>query len=638
MRDGITNLEVKPDVLAEDERFQLAMSQILNMVPKNSPEDRQHLFRSWLELTGASWAWLWISHQDGHAEDRWEVLYVFSSEGNHGNYAPGRRKLSVTMEGTGKKQPVVQYCSDFEKPILIDKPAEWEFEKNGLIYSVLGHQDLTKYGCQSFLTVPLVFPRSEGSAGAYSVLSDMKGALCLHFSEKSPPKPLLSEAEYLLLARATASAFAHSFAAAQFKLLHDLHSLAAEYLTKFGLNPTERRNEYLKKVIELIKTHLHVSYVTIFYQTKDKERVECIATTGIECDDIELPQDQLASAWYKKGEHRTGKVYETGLPFVYQGTGKCPPSEGESKQWREVPGNIPDSDRAWVVWPICTPVTPGTGQKGEVLGVIHCVDNRAPHNDDEKRPFDPMQLQTLDFIAEQLAPVLDTMAASIWRDQTINFVKHDLYAPLRVIDDEAQKLQDYLDGRDRKIDYIPKNIRASVVMAKNLAGSLSEQIAFTPEPTYLEGDIIARLKDGLGQFAWVENGMKIKYKGLRDNNIPRLMVDRNLIERVVCNLLINAIKYGFEDTEINVVGEVRNEGFVVLVENYGIGIDSGDRMRIFDGIYRSEKAKERNLGLGLGLKIARETMRRHGGDLRLEQLYNPTVFAMIFPKSLAVNY
>jgi signal transduction histidine kinase len=229
------------------------------------------------------------------------------------------------------------------------------------------------------------------------------------------------------------------------------------------------------------------------------------------------------------------------------------------------------------------------------------------------------------------------MAASIRRDLTVNFVKHDLYAPLRVIDDQAQQLQEYLNGRERRMEYVPANIKASVVLAKNLAGSLCDQQAFSPEPTYLEGDIIARLRDGLGRFAWVENRMRINYEGLRE--IPRLNLDRNLIERVICNLLINAIKYGYEETDIEVIGEKRPEtdNYAVRVENYGIGIKPEEELRIFEGTFRSPAAKERKLGLGLGLKIARAAMRRHGGDLRLETRSEPTVFALIFPRALALQ-
>lgn len=628
MSDQNTTLEIKPVSPSENTRIQRTIACILGMIPKEPEKDFQKLCQCWLTLTGADWAWLWINHQQEQHEPEWEVVSV-----SHNDHAPRSRVKQSNKASIDIENPVVEYCSKHKKPICITDVEDWNVTEDGENYRVLSYNELKEYGCKAFLMIPFDFPSADESAGVYSVLHQMKGALALHFKEKTPKEEdLLSENQYRLMGQVTASAIAHSLASAQFKLLYDLEYLAAEYLTAPDLTPQERRAWYLEKVIQLIQNRLNVSAVSIFYRTNDQERIECVATTGIERDGVQLPSDQLASAWYYKGDHRTGKVYETGTPFVYQGIGYCPPSIGGGKHWAESPSNIPDNQKSWALWPICMPTM---SEQDEILGVIRCVDNHDRLINNGVRPFDPVQLQTLKFIAEHLAPVLDTMAANILRAQTVSFIKHDLYAPLRVIESETQKLQEWLDGEDRRLDYIPNNIKASVVMAKNLAGSLSEQVDFSPEPTYLEGDIIARLRDGLGQFAWGENRMRIDYRSLRD--IPMLKVDRNLIERVVCNLLINAIKYGFEETEIEVIGEENSEGYIIFVENWGIGIEHCDREHIFEGMYRSETAKERNLGLGLGLKIARDAMRRHGGDLILQQHNNPTIFAMIFPKSLAVE-
>ena len=116
--------------------------------------------------------------------------------------------------------------------------------------------------------------------------------------------------------------------------------------------------------------------------------------------------------------------------------------------------------------------------------------------------------------------------------------------------------------------------------------------------------------------------------------IPTLKLDRELIERALFNLIINAIKYGDESTEIRVMPLARRDGFVIAVSNYGIGVQPEEAPHLFNGNYRSPRAIQRSHGLGFGLKIAKKSMQAHGGDLVLSQATAPTIFSMIFPRSL----
>ena len=607
---------------------------VLGRAPQNPASDFDFFCKCWQQLSGAKWVWFWMSHNVGEDPPRWEIMAIHARDGQHSNYAPE----FVADAATGPS--VLQYCSIIETPQFVDDLQGWRGRHKGMEYRVFRVEELEKRGCKSVQCIPFVFPanseESFGEYGPYSVLAAMRGGICLYFEDTKPPMPHVSDEIYEIMAKATASAVASSFAAEQQRILHHLDSSAARYLTRQDMKPAECRKAYLKNVIDVIKDHLHVKCVTVFYRTEEGGEVECIATTGLANKDGELSMNRLPLARYRKGESTTGTVFKTGKEFIWQMHLKTQSADNRCVWW-ETPLDVPHNERSWAIWPIKA-ARGEQSDRGEVslLGVIRCVDNRERLIPERVRVFDPIQLQTLSFIAAQLAPILETMAASIRRHEVINFVKHDLYAPLRVIEDQADALQRHLDGRSQLSKYTAANIKASGVLARNMVGSLGDQQAFAPEPTLLEGDIIARLCTGLGRFAWVENRMQIKFTGLR--NIPSLRVDRNLVERAVCNLLLNAIKYGFSETVIDVTGEAPpGDHYVVKIENIGIEIDRGDENRIFEGNYRAPKAQERKLGLGLGLKIARAAMRRNGGDLCLERAINPTTFTLLFPKSLATQ-
>ncbi len=99
-----------------------------------------------------------------------------------------------------------------------------------------------------------------------------------------------------------------------------------------------------------------------------------------------------------------------------------------------------------------------------------------------------------------------------------------------------------------------------------------------------------------------------------------LFLDVMRAERVLLNLLQNALK--FTPAGGRVIVSLRRAGVqaVIAVEDDGPGILASERQKVFDRFYQSAngKAPAQGLGLGLGLAIAREIVRQHGGELALE--------------------
>lgn len=101
--------------------------------------------------------------------------------------------------------------------------------------------------------------------------------------------------------------------------------------------------------------------------------------------------------------------------------------------------------------------------------------------------------------------------------------------------------------------------------------------------------------------------------------LPAIKGDRDKLAMVLHNLVGNALKYTPEGGEVTVRVEVTPGELVVEVKDNGIGIAEGDLPRVFEKFYRAGDGRVKSItGTGLGLSLAREMARLHGGDITAE--------------------
>lgn len=102
-------------------------------------------------------------------------------------------------------------------------------------------------------------------------------------------------------------------------------------------------------------------------------------------------------------------------------------------------------------------------------------------------------------------------------------------------------------------------------------------------------------------------------------NLPQMEIDEAQIERVLINLVDNAIKYTPEGGWIKVEAEDHGEEVIFKVKDTGPGIPEEDQPRIFERFYRVDKTRSREMGgTGLGLAICSEIITAHGGNIWVE--------------------
>ena len=101
--------------------------------------------------------------------------------------------------------------------------------------------------------------------------------------------------------------------------------------------------------------------------------------------------------------------------------------------------------------------------------------------------------------------------------------------------------------------------------------------------------------------------------------LPTVCADRLRLERILYNLIDNAVKYSPQGGEVRVLVKSEEERLVIAVSDQGIGISLSDQAKLFEPFQRLEESKLEGVrGLGLGLLVCRRLVESHGGRIWVE--------------------
>jgi signal transduction histidine kinase len=95
------------------------------------------------------------------------------------------------------------------------------------------------------------------------------------------------------------------------------------------------------------------------------------------------------------------------------------------------------------------------------------------------------------------------------------------------------------------------------------------------------------------------------------------VVDSDAFDRVVSNLIVNALRYG--EAPVTVYAEQPDRYFRLSVEDRGTGVPREFIPQLFERFTRDRKSQDRSAGAGLGLAIALSYAQAHGGELLYEE-------------------
>jgi signal transduction histidine kinase len=596
---------------------------LLHCVPSTPGSDYALICEAWQQVAGADWVWLWLLDEKSSAK---EVVMQF------GAASASSPQLHPNMLRIPDTKSVAAYCAKSGEIVDVKNIKTWRKEFGDKAYHVEFFQELKdEYKCKRVICIPLILPDSTEAS--------IRGAICLYF--RTPSVSLRYPAKVLdMMGRLAAQILLNSNHVLQRNILLRLDELAHQYLTIGGRNPSETRSKYLDEVVSVIRGHLNVDGVSIFYRDIFRGGVQCLASTGLLWGNTGERVEDLSEVNYQPNVGYTGRCFSTGLPQFL--------SSGMSQHEKPITVEGFDGqlglDLPAVIYPIPLSKKIATDVKdARALGVIRC---KYHHSNFYKGPalsLNALEMETLDFIACQIAPVLETMELNISRERVVSITKHDLFAPLGMIKHKVLNLR-YERGPNSETqpEFVSVNrydiydIGRCAIISLNLVAQLEADLGFVPDaqPELLNitAQIVAPVKNMLAQYAFKANRMTIRFDGMEE--FPNLWLDEDLVQRALFNLITNAIKYGQERTEILVHGRKAQRGFNIDIQNQGIGIEASEQKLIFLPGYRSPNVKHMKIGLGLGLTLARACIEKCGGSLYLLARRNPTVFSMFFPFEL----
>ena len=199
-------------------------------------------------------------------------------------------------------------------------------------------------------------------------------------------------------------------------------------------------------------------------------------------------------------------------------------------------------------------------------------------------------------------------------------VAHDVKNPLTAIRGYAE----ILTARELDKD-ISKCVSHILSSSKTLEGLVSDLVDFAAieagklRVNLSPCNLLDVVNDVRGRIEVVAGQRKIKFEVLVPQAVPEIQGDPLRLGQVIQNLCTNAVQY--TRPQGSVVLKVENKGkeLVVGVQDTGIGISKDDLPRVFERFFQTDEAqKMRRAGFGLGLKIAQEIVRSHGGTIAVE--------------------
>jgi two-component system, OmpR family, heavy metal sensor histidine kinase CusS len=247
----------------------------------------------------------------------------------------------------------------------------------------------------------------------------------------------------------------------------------------------------------------------------------------------------------------------------------------------------------------------------------------------------PGELQPLAIAFDQMLKRLDDSFTRL--SQFSADLAHELRTPIANMLGEAQVAL----TRDRNAAEYREIIESTVAECERLS-RIVDNLLFVARVDAAREPIARKWFDARGA---VEKIAAFYQMIADDHNVAinctgdgQIYADPDLFERVVGNLLDNALRFTPEHGSIRIAVSKHNSNFQVTVRDNGCGIAPEHLPRVFDRFYRAESSRSSD-GAGLGLALVKSIVELHGGSAAIQsELNHGTTVVLRFPAASSGNH
>jgi len=204
------------------------------------------------------------------------------------------------------------------------------------------------------------------------------------------------------------------------------------------------------------------------------------------------------------------------------------------------------------------------------------------------------------------------------RDEFLSIASHELRTPLTSIKafnqimlrmNDPEKTKSFMIKSAEHIARLEKLISDLLDVTKINAGKMNYTMHPFSFKELLESTVESVQHTTSTHRIILENAVDINYEG-----------DHFRLEQVLNNFLSNAVKYSPDADKVLVNSYIEKDNLIVSVKDFGIGIEPESLDKLFDRYYRVDNTAMRFEGLGLGLFISSEILKRHKGSFWIESV------------------
>ena len=215
---------------------------------------------------------------------------------------------------------------------------------------------------------------------------------------------------------------------------------------------------------------------------------------------------------------------------------------------------------------------------------------------------------------------LEIISLNKQQDKFFSVISHDLKSPFLGILGLTELLKEEASNSDNEnlislLNKLDKSVNTQYKLVDNLLSWTRIQtgkMSFQPLK-FLINEVVDEVVETLNDFAQQKN-IRIKTNIERDFLV---WADRNMVSSILRNLISNAIKYSYKDSDVSIIISQKNDDFIsVQIKDNGVGLSEENASKMFrldSNVSTDGTAKEK--GTGLGLLIVKEMVSMNKGEI-----------------------